>query len=98
MIENVDQESEVRILVLWQYSIRADSSLLAIYFAYSIRCKVELLRGYAPGLPSQLLYQLTSAFAELRSLNSEALVAYPFSMRELVFSVSFFLQIFTRYF
>jgi von Willebrand factor A domain-containing protein 8 len=44
----------------------------------------ELVRCYAPSMPDAVISSLTAAFAELRKLNEEGIVAYPYSTREIV--------------
>jgi hypothetical protein len=43
-----------------------------------------LLRQYAPSMSDGLLTSLTAAFADLRRLNDEGVLSYPYSTRELV--------------
>lgn len=43
-----------------------------------------LVLAYAPSMPEPLIHSLTAAFAELRKLNDEGLLAYPYSTREIV--------------
>ena len=42
------------------------------------------MAAYAPSVSSKLVAQLTAAFADLRALNEEGLLAYPYSTREIV--------------
>jgi MoxR-like ATPase len=46
--------------------------------------ELQLLRGYAPGVPSGVLRSLCEAFAELRGLHDAGVLAYPYSTRESV--------------
>lgn len=43
-----------------------------------------LAQSYAPGVPTELLARLVRAFNELRKLNAEGILSYPYSTRELV--------------
>ena len=44
----------------------------------------ELVQAYAPSLSPVIVESLTAAFSELRKLNDEGLLAYPYSTREIV--------------
>ena len=46
--------------------------------------ELELLRSYGPDVPDVLLAKLADAFAELRTLNEQGTLTYPYSTRELV--------------
>lgn len=46
--------------------------------------EAALVAAYAPSVSSKLVAQLTAAFADLRALNEEGLLAYPYSTREIV--------------
>eukprot|EP01065_Artemidia_motanka_P007771 TRINITY_DN1388_c0_g1_i1.p1 TRINITY_DN1388_c0_g1~~TRINITY_DN1388_c0_g1_i1.p1 ORF type:complete len:1934 (+),score=667.32 TRINITY_DN1388_c0_g1_i1:133-5802(+) len=45
---------------------------------------LEVLRKYGPGVPRGILHMMVDAFEELSALVSEGLLAYPYSLRELV--------------
>ncbi len=44
----------------------------------------ELVLQYAPSLSIPIVESLTAAFSELRKLNDEGLLSYPYSTREIV--------------
>jgi hypothetical protein len=43
-----------------------------------------LLRSYAPSLSEDVLSALTASFSDLRDLNGQGVLTYPYSTRELV--------------
>lgn len=46
--------------------------------------ELELLRAYAPTVPTEILRRLCRAFAELRELVEQGVITYPYSTREAV--------------
>ena len=46
--------------------------------------EISLLRAYAKDVPATTIRQLTAAMVDLRRLNDDGLLAYPYSTRELV--------------
>ena len=54
-----------------------------------------LLQSYAPDVPISVINRLTAAFEELRQLQDEGLISYPYSARELV-AITKHLQRFPR--
>jgi hypothetical protein len=50
----------------------------------SLEDEVTLLKAYAPDVPDVIIRRLTAAFKELRQLQEDGLISYPYSARELV--------------
>jgi len=48
------------------------------------RSEIELLHSYAPDVGLDILQRLTAAFADLRQMNEDGIIVYPYSTRELV--------------
>ena len=44
----------------------------------------QLLRSYGPNVDEEILWRLTAVFQDLRAMNEEGLLTYPYSTRELV--------------
>lgn len=56
---------------------------------------LKMLKSYAPSVNEEILLKLISCFDDLRQLNFEGVIQYPYSTRELV-SISKHLQFFPR--
>ena len=50
----------------------------------SVEDEVTLLKAYAPDVPDVIIRRLTGAFKELRQLQEDGMISYPYSARELV--------------
>jgi len=50
--------------------------------------ELDMLAKYAPSIEQDMLRKLALAFGELRRLNNEGIITYPYSMREIVNIVS----------
>lgn len=43
-----------------------------------------MLQQYGPNVPEDILKKLVAAFAELRQMSDDGIIAYPYSTREVV--------------
>ncbi len=53
-----------------------------------VAAELEMLKKYGPSVDEAVLLKLVGAFGALRSLSDQGLLAYPYSMRELVAMVT----------